>query len=57
MVVELLPGDVIQLRLYGQRSSSAVARSIPKLYYELIHLRVAARKAERRKARQLRKKK
>jgi len=57
VVVELVPGDVIRLRLYGQRVSSAVARSIPELYYELIRRRVAAPKAERRKARQLRKKK
>lgn len=28
VVVELLPGDIIQLRLYGQRSSSAVSISI-----------------------------
>jgi hypothetical protein len=57
LVVELLPGDIIQLRLYGQRSSNAVASSIPELYYELVRRRVAARKAERRKARQLKKKK
>jgi hypothetical protein len=35
-VVELLPNDVIQLRLYGQRNSSAVAINISDLNYELV---------------------
>jgi hypothetical protein len=51
LVVELLPGDIIQLRLYGQRDSSAVAINISDLYYELVRRRVAARRAERVKAR------
>jgi hypothetical protein len=36
IVVELLPNDVIQLRLYGQRNSSAVAINISDLNYELV---------------------
>jgi hypothetical protein len=36
IVVELMPGDVIRLRLYGQRTSSAVAINISDLYYELV---------------------
>ncbi len=42
MVVELVPGDVIRLRLYGQRVSSAVARSIPELYYADAYQTLAA---------------
>jgi hypothetical protein len=32
VVVQLLPGDVIALRLYGQRDTSAVSIKIQDLY-------------------------
>jgi hypothetical protein len=51
IVVELLPGDIIRLRLLKQRESSAVSIEISQLYYELVKRRVAARKLERQKQR------
>jgi hypothetical protein len=57
VVVELLPGDVIRLRLYGQREASAVSIEITQLYYELVRRRVAARKLERQKTKQQKRKK
>lgn len=56
VVVELLPGDVIRLRLYGQRTSSSVSIQIQDLYFELMRRRVAATRAERIKARNARRK-
>jgi len=50
IVVELLPGDIIRLRLLKQREASAVSIEISQLYYELVRRRVAAKKAERIKA-------
>jgi len=57
IVVELLPGDVIRLRLLKQRESSAVSIEISQLYYELVKRRVAARKLERQKAKRQQKRK
>jgi len=56
VVVELLPGDVIRLRLYGQRTGSAVSIEIHELYYELVRRRAATKRAERVKARNERRK-
>jgi hypothetical protein len=33
VIVELVPGDVIRLRLYGQRLGSAVSIQVADLYY------------------------
>jgi hypothetical protein len=57
IVVELVPGDVIRLRLLGQRVSSSVSIEISHLYFELIKRRVAARRLERQKLKQQRKRK
>jgi len=57
VVVELLPGDIIRLRLLKQRESSAVSIEISQLYYELVKRRVAARKLERQKAKRQQKRK
>ena len=57
VVVELVPGDVIRLRLLGQRETSAVSIEISQLYFELIKRRVAAHRYERQKAKQQRRKK
>jgi hypothetical protein len=51
VVVQLLPGDVIALRLYGQRDSSAVTIKIQDLYFELVDRKVRRDKADRLKAR------
>jgi hypothetical protein len=56
ITVELLPGDIIRLRLHGQRDSSAVSIEIPQLYYELVRRRVAAKKNEREKVKRARRK-
>lgn len=56
ITVELIPGDIIRLRLHGQRDASAVSIEIPQLYYELVRRRVAAKKAERIKARKQKRK-
>ena len=56
VIVELVPGDVIRLRLYGQRTSSAVSIQIQDLYFELVRRRVAALRAERIKARNAKRK-
>lgn len=57
VVVQLLPGDVIALRLYGQRDSSAVSIKIQDLYFELIARKVRQERAERAKARKAKRKK
>jgi hypothetical protein len=57
IVVELLPGDIIRLRLLKQRESNAVSIEIAQLYYELVKRRVTARKLERQKRRQQHKRK
>jgi hypothetical protein len=49
IVVELLPGDVISLRLHGCRKSTAW--SLHDLYYSGVRRDVARAKAERKKAR------
>jgi hypothetical protein len=57
VIVELVPGDVIRLRLLKQRVSSAVSIKVQDLYFELMRRRVAALKADRRKQRAQRRKK
>jgi hypothetical protein len=56
IVVELVPGDVIRLKLYGQRDSSAVSVTIHDLYYQLVRQRVAALRAKRTTERNQRRK-
>jgi hypothetical protein len=56
LVVELLPGDVIRLRLHGQRTGSAVSIRIADLYFELVDRKVRRDRAERLKARKQRRK-
>jgi hypothetical protein len=51
VIVEIVPGDVIRLRLYGQRVGSAVSIRIQDLYFDLMRRRVAALKAEKKKNR------
>jgi hypothetical protein len=51
IIVEIVPGDVIRLRLLKQRLGSAVSIRIADLYYELLRRRAAALKAERKKER------
>lgn len=49
IVVELLPGDVISLRLHGHRK--ATLWSLHDLYYSGVRRDVAKAKADRKKAR------
>jgi hypothetical protein len=35
IIVELIPGDVIRLRMFGQRVASSVSIRIQDLYFEL----------------------
>jgi hypothetical protein len=56
VIIEIVPGDVIRLRLAKQRVSSAVSIQIQDLYFELVRRRVAAMKAARKKQRTQRKK-
>jgi hypothetical protein len=56
VIVELVPGDVIRLRLLKQRVSSAVSIRVQDLYFELMRRRVAALKAEKKKQRAQRRK-
>jgi hypothetical protein len=56
VIVELVPGDVIRLRLLKQRVGSAVSIRVQDLYFELVKRKVAALKAEKRKQRQQRRK-
>lgn len=57
VIIEIVPGDVIRLRLAKQRLGSAVSIKIQDLYFELVRRRVAALKAEKKKKRTQRKKK
>jgi hypothetical protein len=56
VIVELVPGDVIRLRLLKQRVSSAVSIRVQDLYFDLMRRKVAALKADKRKQRQQRRK-
>lgn len=56
VIVELVPGDVIRLRLLKQRVSSAVSIRVQDLYFELMRRRVAALKADKKKQRAQRRK-
>jgi len=51
VIVELVPGDVIRLRLLGQRVSSSVSIRIQDLYFDLMRREAARKRAEKRKAR------
>jgi hypothetical protein len=55
VIVELVPGDVIRLRLLKQRVGSAVSIKVQDLYYELVKRKVALQKAEKRKQRKKKK--
>lgn len=55
VIVELVPGDVIRLRLLKQRVGSAVSIRVQDLYFELMRRKVAALKAEKRKQRKKKK--
>jgi hypothetical protein len=55
VIVELVPGDVIRLRLFGQRVGSAVSIKIQDLYFELMRRKVAALKAEKKRNKKRRK--
>jgi hypothetical protein len=57
IIVEIVPGDVIRLRLLKQREGSAVSIRIADLYYELLRRKAAAHRAEVKKARAGRKRK
>jgi hypothetical protein len=50
-MIELMPGDVIRLRLLGQRVGSAVSIEVQDPYFELLRRRVANLKREKAKAR------
>jgi hypothetical protein len=56
VIVELVPGDVIRLRLYGQRESSSVSIRIQDLYFELVRRKAATLRVERAKARKAKRK-
>jgi hypothetical protein len=51
VIIELVPGDVIRLRLLKQRVSSSVSIKVQDLYYELLRRQAALTRAERRKQR------
>lgn len=55
VIVELVPGDVIRLRLLKQRVGSAVSIRVQDLYFELVKRKVAALKADKRKQRKKKK--
>jgi hypothetical protein len=56
VIIEIVPGDVIRLRLAKQKSTSAVSIRIQDLYFELVKRRVARLRAERKKQRTQRRK-
>lgn len=55
VIVELVPGDVIRLRLCGQRVSSSVSIDIHDLYYDLVRRKAFRERMERAKARKAKK--
>lgn len=54
VIVELVPGDVIRLRLLKQRVGSAVSIRVQDLYFELMRRKAAVLKADKKKQRKQR---
>ena len=51
LVVSLLPGDVLTIRMEGEREARAVSTSIAVLYQQLVTRRAASEAQERAQAR------